>query len=593
MFDQHAINALVARVASQNTIVVTFTDRKALAFALNWARHLQGVAVKGVLVGLMGMPRRTPLFAATERRLGMYGATVYPLPASASSQGGRWFNVMPLLLTGKRVLVSDADVVWLRDPRPYLRALEAAHPRMDFAVSTDGEWATDGRRLAGAPEELDVEGFSACSSSMNIGILSFAPGGRPGTRRAIAEVMAHLSLPGNMRRVDQGPINYRWKRGADGWRWRRTLHAVRDTARGGAASGGAASGRGGGKPRLCGLVNGSVVAGVLPIAQFGNMLTHGVLNLSAPHQVQPIAVHATWLRSQHPTLKVWRLREYGFWFDERGWYEGRYLSYTPRVPPALLHAPFSLARHDDGTTELPTAHLRLMHAQLSEFRNALFLARLLHRALILPPLLCGCEFGFHPRHVQRDCRAHQHTTLPIPYVCAIDHYLDPQAIERSSFALRERSFLANRRTPAAIRDDVVHVLSADGTELRRDFHGRDATSTSSSLRRAASVRLPRVRPMSTALRTALAPHQHARRLHIDDVLSAFGGFDGAENASLVPSHDDAQAILSSWCCTSQLAFRQTRGLVPYVLPPLEGQRQWRGGERRWVASALRTYTGTS
>ena len=94
---------------------------------------------------------------------------------------------------------------------------------------------------------------------MNIGVLAFAPGpepgvGRLGAMRLMEEAMAHLSEEGNLGRVDQGPLNYRWKHGAKGWRWARQLHAVRD------ASG----------PRLCGLVNGSVVGGVLPSAQFCN-----------------------------------------------------------------------------------------------------------------------------------------------------------------------------------------------------------------------------------------------------------------------------------------------------------------------------------
>ena len=142
----------------------------------------------------------------------------------------------------------------------------------------------------------------------------------------------------------------------------------------------------------------------------------------------------------------------------RGRYASRVLSYEPRVPPALLTPPFTLPRHADGATELPIAHLKLMRYQLSEFRNALFIglpkahtqsysstpalspmcppsralhllrylrrrhrlchrrprrpperpawsslvpiARLLGRALIIPPLQCACEFGFFPRHVQ-------------------------------------------------------------------------------------------------------------------------------------------------------------------------------------------------
>ena len=48
--------------------------------------------------------------------------------------------------------------------------------------------------------------------------------------------------------------------------------------------------------RLCGLVNGSVVGGVLPAAQFCNTLTHSVLSLWRVHGVQPFVVHATWMR---------------------------------------------------------------------------------------------------------------------------------------------------------------------------------------------------------------------------------------------------------------------------------------------------------
>lgn len=62
-------------------------------------------------------------------------------------QGGRWFHVLPLLRTGVRVIISDSDVVWLRDPRPYFARLEALHPRLDFTVSSDAQGDTDGQRM--------------------------------------------------------------------------------------------------------------------------------------------------------------------------------------------------------------------------------------------------------------------------------------------------------------------------------------------------------------------------------------------------------------------------------------------------------------
>ena len=91
---------------------------------------------------------------------------------------------------------------------------------------------------------------------MNIGVMFFPPGRRPGTLRTLEEATTHLSQENNLHRVDQGPLNYRWKFGAGKWKWPRQLHAVRD------ASG----------SRLCGLVNGSVVGGVLPAAQVWGQL---------------------------------------------------------------------------------------------------------------------------------------------------------------------------------------------------------------------------------------------------------------------------------------------------------------------------------
>ena len=281
------VRHLVSQRAVNNTVVVSFTSHNTLQFALNWAAHLSAAGVRGLLVGfLQARPGGRPLLELAAR-LKPFGAVPYAAispQAGASSQGGRWFHVLPLLRTGARVLLSDVDVVWLRDPVPYLRLLEAAHPSMDMAVSTDAQGPTDLRPLGGTPGTayLDIEAHAACHASMNIGVLAFAPGARPGALRAIREVEAHLSLPGNLRRVDQGPINHRWKRGAAGWAWPRALHARQD----------------GSGWRLCGLCNGSVTAGVLPLALFGNFLTARVLRLHALARVAPLALHATFLRKQ-------------------------------------------------------------------------------------------------------------------------------------------------------------------------------------------------------------------------------------------------------------------------------------------------------
>ena len=511
--------------------------------------------------------------AAAEQRMRGYGAAVYYAPLDVTAQGGRWSSVLPLLLTGARIILSDVDVVFLRDPRPYLRALETEHPRLDFSVSTDAQSVTDGRRLhsTGARGDLDVEAFGSCHASMNIGIMHFPPGARNGSLRAIREAIAHLRLPGNARRVDQGPINYRWKFGFGSWRWPRQLHRVAG--------------------RLCGLVDGNVVAGILPLAQFGNTLTHAVLQLPQALSVSPIALHATWMRTQHADYKIWRLREEGLWHEAPSWYRGRFLSYTPQVPSHALARNFTLTpRAGGGGGGLPASHLALMRLQLAQLRNGLFLARLLQRSLILPTMHCGCELGFFPRHIAPGCRARDHRTLRLPYACAIDHVLNPMAIATSPYALRERSFVEHAHSSAAVRQDVTTVV------VGGDAAGVAAATTTARARRRrrdAVIRLPDT-PLASTVVAALGPLT-STRLHVEDVSRAFGGFDG-DNASALTRmyHADAQRLLDSWCCTSEAPFRErTAGLVPYLLPPLPGQHAWRGEPTlRWADRALRALVET-
>ena len=213
--------------------------------------------------------------------------------------------------------------------------------------------------------------------------------------------------------------------------------------------------------------------------------------------------------------------------------------------------------------------------------------------------------GYHPKHVRHDCKAAGHATLQLPYACAIDHYLDPKVLSTSPYAVRERSFLSNPRTPRAVREGALRVVSACsqpqcavgvaiGTRNGSTF-GADTT-----IRLDTTVRLPHARPLASVLRAALAPHTRARRLHFDDVLGAFGGFDTTPpyHGLTATYHADAQRLLASWCCTSDPAFASPgrgavspatsgRGLVPYLLPPLEGQKAWRGrADMRWLVKRI-------
>ena len=393
------VATLVRQHSVANTIIVTFTNDRQMHFTLNWARHWKRMAGlrAGLLVGTMNMRDTDALYRMFAARLQEWGVGTYTVNSAEvriQPQGGRWFHVLPLLRTGVRLLLSDSDAVWLRNPLPYLRALEERHPLLDFAVSSDAQGGTDGLRLGlrqgrglrrrgdvteELGSELDVEAMGACWASMNIGILFFPPGARRGALRLMEEATSHLAEKGNLRRVDQGPLNFRWKHGAKGFRWQRQLHGVRD-----------ASGR-----RLCGLVNGSVVGGVLPSAQFCNTLTCGVLKLWKSLRVEPYVLHATWMRQQDEPFKVARLREAMAWEDSAGHYQplpesvgtsggNGYEGRLVRIEPSVRFVSVDVSSAVDPALDtvqrirrgaLPLHHLRLMHAQLAALRNAFFFAR--------------------------------------------------------------------------------------------------------------------------------------------------------------------------------------------------------------------------
>ena len=59
-----------------------------------------------------------------------------PAPNDAAL-AGRWAEVAPLLSYGVDVLLSDADVAWIRNPLPYFAAARRAHPAADLLMLTD------------------------------------------------------------------------------------------------------------------------------------------------------------------------------------------------------------------------------------------------------------------------------------------------------------------------------------------------------------------------------------------------------------------------------------------------------------------------
>ena len=104
----------------------------------------------------------------------------------ANGQAGRWAEVAPLLSYGVDVLLSDADVAWIRNPLPYFAAARRAHPAADLLMLTDrafNNYATAPAAAGPATEaaaaqaraslagDLDLEDAYDSSISYNIGVI--------------------------------------------------------------------------------------------------------------------------------------------------------------------------------------------------------------------------------------------------------------------------------------------------------------------------------------------------------------------------------------------------------------------------------------
>ena len=135
------------RVPPGSLVALTFADKKMLAMVLNWSAHLRRLNVPH-LVGALDDHTKEVL----ESRDVLVFRCVFAeeaLDGGSGHDSGNWktfaatriAKIRAALELGYDVLMSDADVVWRRDPRHYLQcpemAVDTSHDA-EKGVSTDG-----------------------------------------------------------------------------------------------------------------------------------------------------------------------------------------------------------------------------------------------------------------------------------------------------------------------------------------------------------------------------------------------------------------------------------------------------------------------
>nr|CAB3494077.1 unnamed protein product [Digitaria exilis] len=159
---------MVAARARGGVIVVTFGNYAFLDFILTWARHLTDLGVDSLLVGAMD----TKLL----RELYLRGVPVFDMGSGMAPEDAGWgsptFHKMgrekvhlinTLLPFGYELLMCDTDMVWLKNPLPYL----ARYPDADLLTSSD--------QVIPTVTDDSLENWREVTGAFNIGIFHWRP----------------------------------------------------------------------------------------------------------------------------------------------------------------------------------------------------------------------------------------------------------------------------------------------------------------------------------------------------------------------------------------------------------------------------------
>eukprot|EP01062_Namystynia_karyoxenos_P026232 TRINITY_DN20445_c0_g1_i3.p1 TRINITY_DN20445_c0_g1~~TRINITY_DN20445_c0_g1_i3.p1 ORF type:complete len:637 (+),score=132.90 TRINITY_DN20445_c0_g1_i3:73-1911(+) len=456
--------AIIAPQLRNGTLILTYADAGHADFARNWASNLLAAGVTRFLIAALD-DRLPPMLAAG-------GTPHFRANTTLTAEDLRWQPGAPMLhlvprvkielilkalQLGVAVLFSDTDVVWLKDPLPYM----GSFPDAAVLVSTDDPtWPlTD--------HGLDVRRgtLSACTGIMLFRqwALNFTEHWRRWPRQyhtgvlydqpSFMQLCAEGHPPGGWRPVPGGPGYF------PAW-------------------------------------GGRILLGVLPAYVFLNGHTFFIQGLHRhprfAHQ-PPIAVHASFA-SFGAAGKRQRFREAMLWHDPPDYHSppGGLLAIEVDLPASLLQG-FSAGPHvRHGFEEDPepvARHFRLVHHQLRQIRVALAAAEAAGRVVVLPKLWCGYDRAFSPHE-----GTFPGSNFTIPFPCPLDLVLDVGQLERFTRwpggGFREHSFFANPRTPAAVAADAAPVSAA---RLQRGggVNSRGMRAVARELRRNRVLRLTR------------------------------------------------------------------------------------------------------
>ena len=500
-----ALPAAIAALPKGSDLMVTFSTGSVATMAHNWVAALRRAGVReGVVIGALD----EAMTAACEAR----GLPCVPVVGDAKTvaelkqcksgnvrscpQQYPKMSILKvgfyreLLTLGFNVFACDADAIFMGDPRPLMHA---------------SPW--DGADMAVATDCIDIPGDARrplLHCDFNTGLVYMR--GTPAVLEFTELWREKVANAKEARIRDQAAFNMITKaapglapyKGPDGREVPRVYLACRG---------------GGGTPlRL----------GVLPLSRFLNGHTFFVQHAhTLPAAEPPISVHMTYQFAEGHSFaygKRQRLREAGLWFvDDERYFNGRFLMVSSKgsTLPAI-----TIATNADSRDAV-RQHLA-EHAHRNAVLRALFgMAKALGRAVIMPRMLCYCDFMWKE---MRACRVGGAESMRLPFDCPMDHVFDTPLFFDNNLGVevREPNFLANARIPPNVSGSIARVAMPAGPLDDRQV-----------------VQL-------------LAPHADAAIIELDEAAGRFCGFaDSAAHSAFAKETDRVLAYERVPFCTME------------------------------------------
>ncbi|KAJ8758788.1 hypothetical protein K2173_000509 [Erythroxylum novogranatense] len=487
---------LVEERVKDNVIIVTFGNYAFMDFILTWVKHLTDMGLSNLLVGAMD----TKLLEA----LYWKGIPVFDMGSHMSTSDVGWgsatFHKMgrekvilidAILPFGYEVLMCDTDMVWLKNPLPYL----ARYPDADVLTSSD--------QVVPTVVDDSLEVWQQVGAAYNIGVFHWRP---TESSKKLAKEWKEMLL-------------------ADDKIW--DQNGFNDIVR--KQLGPSVDGESG----LVYAFDGTLRLGILPSSIFCSGHTYFVQAMYQQLRLEPYAVHTTFQYAGTPG-KRHRLREAMVFYDPPEYYDapGGFLSFKPSIPKSLLI---------EGEHNLES-HFVVINYQMKQIRTALAIASLLNRTLIMPPLWCRLDRLWFPHPgVLEGSMTRQ------PFLCPLDHVFEVNVMLKDlpleefgpGIGIREYSFLDNPLMPLHVKQSWLSVqLCQDGSQ---DCHASNNISSSGLLK------FPK-RSNEETFKTVFSAFKHIKVIQFSSMQDAFVGFTNKEREEKFRRR--MKQYVGIWCCVA-------------------------------------------